>query len=59
MLKINSCLGVFWTFQSSEVKYLTLHSFDEVLTLFTKQEEAEQGEEEDDHVDEDEESHLG
>ncbi|XP_038151850.1 thioredoxin domain-containing protein 16 isoform X2 [Cyprinodon tularosa] len=45
--------------KSSEVKYLTLHSFDEVLTLFTKQEEAEQGEEEDDHVDEDEESHLG
>ncbi|KAM4537639.1 thioredoxin domain-containing protein 16 isoform 1-T2 [Fundulus diaphanus] len=42
---------------SSEVKYLTLHSLDDVLELFTKQEKGEQ--EEEDHVDEEEDSRLG
>ncbi|KAM4711068.1 thioredoxin domain-containing protein 16 isoform 2-T2 [Anableps anableps] len=46
--------------KSSEVKYLTLHSFDDVLELFTKQEKEEEEEvEEGDHVDEEEDSYLG
>lgn len=51
-------LPLFVDFQSSEVKYLTLHSIDDLLELFTKQEEDEGGEEED-HVEEEEGSHLG
>lgn len=45
--------------KSSEVKYLTLHSIDDLLELFTKQEEEEGGGEEEDRVEEEEEgSHL-
>ncbi|MEQ2247607.1 hypothetical protein ILYODFUR_011027 [Ilyodon furcidens] len=45
--------------KSSEVKYVTLRSLDDVLELVTKQGKEEQEEEEDDHVDEEERSHLG
>lgn len=49
--------------QSLEVKYLTLHSLDEVLVLFAdqeKDEEEEEDEEDNEGVDDDEEdSHFG
>ncbi|XP_072230097.1 thioredoxin domain-containing protein 16 [Leuresthes tenuis] len=46
--------------KGSEVKYLTFHSLDDVLELFTNQEkEEEEEEEEDEDEDEEEDSHFG
>ncbi len=64
LLFLHVCF-TFWfvcvCFKSSEVKYLTLHSVDEVLDLFTNQEKEEAEEEdEDEWAQEDwEESHFG
>ena len=47
-------------FQGPEVKYLTLNSLDDVLELFTNQENEEEEQEEDEDEDEEEEdSHFG
>ena len=53
LLVILSMCHVFVHFQSTEVKYVTLHSLDEVLELFTNQEKEEDEEEEDEEEEED------
>lgn len=45
------CFGLRVHFQSLDIKYLTLHSLDEVLVLFTDEKEEEQEEEDDEEED--------